>query len=225
MSEMWLIRAQLRRDASVAALAPLLMPQDDNERALAAHRLIWSLMPADAAARRDFLWRDEGHGRFMVLAGRPPGDNTLFDVQAQSFAPHLAQGDRLRFVLRANPTASLSRPGRRSHRVDVVMQALHGIPQTQRAAERPALIREAGQDWLTRLGQRHGFTPEPDSLDIDGYRLWRIPRTGAEPIRLATLECGGVLRVDDPVPFLSALFAGFGRGRAFGCGLMLIRRA
>jgi len=36
---------------------------------------------------------------------------------------------------------------------------------------------------------------------------------------------GWVLTVEDPPLFLVALAAGFGRARAFGCGLMLIRRA
>jgi CRISPR system Cascade subunit CasE len=39
------------------------------------------------------------------------------------------------------------------------------------------------------------------------------------------LDFEGVLEVTDPVRFLAALANGFGRARAFGCGLMLIRRA
>ncbi len=39
------------------------------------------------------------------------------------------------------------------------------------------------------------------------------------------LDYEGVLTVEDPVLFLSALTVGFGRARAFGCGLMLVRRA
>ena len=51
-----------------------------------------------------------------------------------------------------------------------------------------------------------------------------IPReTGVSAI-FGVLDISGVLIVEDPVRFLAAQAAGFGRARAFGCGLMLIRR-
>lgn len=39
------------------------------------------------------------------------------------------------------------------------------------------------------------------------------------------LEFEGTLTVEDPPRFLSAIATGFGKARAFGLGLMLIRRA
>jgi len=35
----------------------------------------------------------------------------------------------------------------------------------------------------------------------------------------------GALEIADPAAFLARLAQGFGRAKAFGCGLMLIRRA
>jgi CRISPR system Cascade subunit CasE len=43
MIELFLSRAQLRRDASVAALAALLVPENAADRAAALHRLVWAL--------------------------------------------------------------------------------------------------------------------------------------------------------------------------------------
>lgn len=223
MSALWMVRARLRRDASVAALAPLLLPDDDSARAMAAHRLVWSLMPVDPLAQRDFLWREEAPGRFMVLACRPPDPSALFDVEAKPFEPALVPGDRLRFLLRANPTASRSGPSGRGARADVVMHALHAVPRHERAAARPALAQEAGGAWLARTGLRHGFEVMA-GLRADGYRVLRLPRAGGA-IQLGTLEYEGVLRVREPEAFLAGLAAGFGRARAFGCGLMLVRRA
>jgi CRISPR system Cascade subunit CasE len=60
--------------------------------------------------------------------------------------------------------------------------------------------------------------------NVDGYETLRLNRDGAAPIRFSRLDFQGVLRVDDPARFLTRLAAGFGRSRAFGCGLMLIRR-
>lgn len=218
-----MVRARLRRDTSVAALAPLLLPDDGSARVLAAHRLVWSLMPPDPDARRDFLWREEAPGRFLVLASRPPGSSALFDVEAKPFEPALAAGDRLRFVLRANPTVSGSVTEGRGARHDVVMHALRAVSQPDRAAARPMLAQREGAAWLDRVGQRHGFAVEP-GLRADGYQMLRLPRAG-RAIRLGTLEYEGVLQVTDPAAFVAGLAAGFGRAKAFGCGLMLVRRA
>ena len=82
MTEMFLSRARLRQDASVRALAPLLLPPDDSARALASHRIIWSLMADTPDRRRDFLWREDGHGAFLILAPRPAlANGGLFDVE------------------------------------------------------------------------------------------------------------------------------------------------
>lgn len=219
-----MVRARLRRDTPVAALAPLLLPDDGSARVLAAHRLVWSLMPPDPDARRDFLWREEAPGRFLVLASRLPGSSALFDVEAKPFEPALATGDRLRFVLRANPTVSgPATAGRRGARHDVVMHALRAVPRPDRAAARPVLAQQEGAAWLDRVGQGHGFAVEP-GLRADGYQMLQLPRAG-RAIQLGTLEYEGVLQVTDPAAFVAGLAAGFGRAKAFGCGLMLVRRA
>jgi CRISPR system Cascade subunit CasE len=194
MSELWLSRARLRRDASVAALARLLVP-DAAARPAAAHRLVWSLFADGPDRRRDFLWREEAAGRFMTLSNRPPVNvGGLFDLDSQPFAPILAPGDRLGFTLRANPVVARAiAPGQRGKRHDVVMDVLRGIEPGQRTEARPDAVLTAGRE------------------------------TG-EPTIFGVMDISGVLTIEDPVRFLAAQTAGFGRARAFGCGLMLIRR-
>jgi CRISPR system Cascade subunit CasE len=60
-----------------------------------------------------------------------------------------------------------------------------------------------------------------------GYRVMRLERGRgkARDIELGVLDLEGTLEVCDPQAFVAALGHGFGRGKAFGCGLMLIRRA
>ena len=228
---MILVRARLRRDASLAALAPLLLPEGTGAGAGAAHRLVWSLFADGPERRRDFLWREEGQGRFLILAAREPQDpHGLFDLECKEFAPALARGDRLGFLLRANPTVQPAAPRGakdRPPRSDVVMHALHGLPAgAPRAEARPEAVVRAGTAWLERQGAAKGFALEPEQLRVEGYETWRIPRgPGRPPIRYGTLDFAGVLRVEDPARFVAALREGFGRARAFGCGLMLIRRA
>jgi CRISPR system Cascade subunit CasE len=227
MSELWLSRARLRHDTgATAALVRLLVPEGQGARVAAAHRLVWALF-ADAPDReRDFLWREEAPGRFMTLSARPPqAMPDLFDVQSKPFEPVLAAGDRLSFALCANAVVSRAlAPGQRGKPHDVVMNALHTLPKDQRAGARLGAVAEAGRAWFARQGQAHGFAPVGD-VGVDGYEAVRIPRDKGEDARFGRLDFTGLLQVTDPAKFLAKLNAGFGRARAFGCGLMLIRRA
>ena len=49
------------------------------------------------------------------------------------------------------------------------------------------------------------------------------PRKG-QP-QFGILDLTGRIEIADPAVFLALLARGFGRAKAFGCGLMLIRRA
>jgi CRISPR system Cascade subunit CasE len=210
----------------VAALARLLVPDAAGARAAAAHRLVWALFTDGPERRRDFLWREEAPGRFLALSARPPGNlDDLFELDFKPFAPALAPGDRLGFSLRANPV--VARPasaGQRGKRHDVVMDALHRLPASERAAMRMETMVAAGRAWLTRQGAAHGFRPDLE-VGVDGYETVVIPREAGAAARFSVLDFNGVLTVDEPQRFLLALAAGLGRSRAFGCGLMLIRRA
>lgn len=226
MMALWLSRARLRRDtAATSSLARLLVPDGEGPRVAAGHRLVWALFADTPDRRRDFLWREEAPGRFMALSARPPTPvPDLFEVEARPFEPALAVGDRLGFTLRANPVVSRSgAPGQRGTRHDVVMDALRSLPREERAAARLEVATTAGLEWLQRQGVAHGF--KPCTVGVDGYEPTRVPREKGRPIQFSQLEFTGMLTVTDPTTFLPALAGGFGRARAFGCGLMLIRRA
>jgi CRISPR system Cascade subunit CasE len=244
MSARWLSRVQLRPDPSAAALAPVLLPAEADARAGVTHRLLWTLFADRPERRRDFLWREEGRGglqpgraAFLVLSARPPEDrHGLFALESKPFAPLLAPGDRLAFALRANPVVSRPNPATgRPRRHDVVMDRLHALPREARAESRYAATLAAGRAWLEAQGGRAGFRliDTPDATDgsgsrlrVDGYDQIRINRgRGQRPVRFSALDLEGVLEVEAPDRFLAALYGGFGKARAFGCGLMLIRRA
>jgi CRISPR system Cascade subunit CasE len=226
MSALYLTRARLKRDAQVCALARLLVPDGAGEQAMAAHRLVWALFADGPERRRDFLWRQNEPGEFLALSSRPPQPlDRIFALETKAFAPALATGDRLAFRLHANPVVSVpAARGERGRRHDVVMHALHATPPGERAALRFSATEASGRAWLARQGEAHGFRPE-DAVGVDGYETMRLDRGGARPIRYGVLDFEGVLTVTDPDRFLAALPLGFGRARAFGCGLMLIRRA
>lgn len=223
---LFLTRARLRRDPAIAAIGALLLPEAASPRVGAAHQLVWSLFAGDPAATREFLWREDKAGVFYILSRHAPGPSPVFVADTKEFAPRLEAGDRLRFSLRANATRSIKAPGApRGKRADIVMAALKHLPPAERAAARPGLILDAGRTWLAAQGLRHGFElAEGTALRVEAYHRVRLDRAGAAPIKLNTLDFEGVLRVNSPAAFLAALAQGFGHAKAFGCGLMLIRR-
>ena len=109
------------------------------------------------------------------------------------------------------------------------MHALHSVPKEQRIEQRAALVQSAGRYWLESQASRSGFEllqsdGDDENLRIDGYEQLRFTRIGKTG-KISVLEFDGQLRVTDSALFLSKINSGFGRARAFGCGLMLIRRA
>ena len=69
-----------------------------------------------------------------------------------------------------------------------------------------------------------GSSVEPGNLHIDAEEWVWIPQEQSRPILFSALTFRGVLKVRDPPGFLNAVVSGFGASKAFGCGLMLIRR-
>ncbi|MBW7923018.1 MAG: type I-E CRISPR-associated protein Cas6/Cse3/CasE [Rubellimicrobium sp.] len=229
---LYLSRLRLARDPATRALDGLLNPGAAGARKDAHHRLIWSCFANDPEQRRDFLWRTEGRGLFLTLSQRPPERSPLFDPpEVKEFAPDLKPGDRLGFALRANATRTektggLSSGGReRKRHIDLVMDALKPVPKGERAEVRMKLAQGVAESWLAAQGSRHGFDPE--AITLADYGVSVLPgyrgRRQGQP-QYGIMDLAGTLVVTDPVAFLAALGHGFGRAKAFGCGLMLIRR-
>lgn len=211
------------RIASLAALAPLLVPSGNGAQAGAAHRLIWAAFADDPERKRDFLWRQDEKRRWLVLSARLPQDpHQLFDVESKPFTPVLEKGHRLTFALRANAVVTRKNEEGRPKRCDVVMDRLRAFPKGERALERDRRALEAGRDWLAQQGVKSGF--QLGHVDVVAYRTEKIPRSGKKPIELGLLDLEGDISIETPELFVPALAVGFGKAKGFGCGLMLIRR-
>lgn len=235
----YLTRARLRRDVSASAIRALLVPRGESARVLAGHRIVWTLFGDDPDRRRDFLWREAEPGVYYLLSERPPEDrHALFHLdEPKRFAPELRPGDRLHFALRVNATVARRPDGSaaRGKPCDIVMDALYRLPKDVRADDRRRLIGEVAEQWLTRQGEKAGFrlaavhreergTEGQGVLMSAGYRTLSIERSG-RPARIGVLDLEGDLEIREPAAFVAALASGFGRAKAFGCGLMLVRRA
>ena len=231
----YLTRARLNLRASGGALTALLCPRDADVALDLHHRLIWSLFPV-GGRRRDFLWRATRRTEFLVLSRRRPCHNDLFEpVQVKTFEPNLAAGDRLRFTLRVNATKQrlarrAGQSSRTSHRTDIVTDALLSlrarsrhvderghVPDTERRAAEKAVATQ----WLARQGEKSGFAVE--HIDVESCLRRHLHRPNGREATIGILNLTGIVRLTGVEAFTTRLHDGFGRARAFGCGLMLIR--
>ena len=226
-------RVRLRQDAPARKLVNLLMQgfnrHPGGSAEVTGHHLMWLLFSDTEERARDFLWRETSPGSFFVLSARKPVDNhNIFEFALpKRFEPDIRPGDALSFSLRANPVLRHRSDGaQNAAKHDVVMDRIHGAPAGERATRRPAAIREAGLSWLARQGELAGFGIGEHPVSVDGYRRVRIARPGgAKPMTFSSLDFSGALVVRDPETLIRKIASGFGSARAFGCGLLLVRRS
>jgi len=90
---------------------------------------------------------------------------------------------------------------------------------------------QALEEWLIKKGNNHGFQLCRDErqqykLQNTGY-CWHslVKKTGKrKKTGFSSVDFSGEVEVTDVDTFLTALFTGIGRSKAFGCGLMLVKR-
>ena len=195
----------------------------------AAHQLLWRAFPKDAGANRDFLFRQEnreGLPCFFVVSERRPVNDGLFQIETKDYSPQLEIGQRLAFSLTANPVVARKTDGKKySPKHDVWMDAKRearnmGLDDEERIAH----CEDRARQWLIARAETHGFSIEDQQIHVDEYFHHQFYRRKGRPIRFSSISYDGILTVVDPERLLGTLFEGIGRSRAFGCGLMLVRR-
>ncbi len=197
------------------------------------HCEIWQLFAKDPDARRDFLFRREqaeGALKFYVISERAPEPvNDIWQVETKPYAPRLHEGQQLAFSLRANPVVTRRDEQGKRHRHDVVMDTKRTMNYKHMAKdERPPMskiVHEAAWNWLSARAEKHGFSVTKQSLCAEGYDVVHTyKRKREKPIKYATVDLTGLLRVTDPERLIEALYTGVGPAKGFGCGLLLLRR-
>jgi CRISPR system Cascade subunit CasE len=77
---------------------------------------------------------------------------------------------------------------------------------------------------LRRQGAAAGFDFDDGGVAVNGYEPLTIRGGANDALRLTVIEFDGILAIGEPGKFLAKVALGFGRGKAFGLGLMLVRR-
>lgn len=190
--------------------------------AYAEHQVLWQLFTDEV--QRQFIFRQEmapGGMQFYVLSEKQPLAHPAFRVRSKVFQPRLQAGQKLAFSLRANPTIC---SGHKRH--DVLMHAKQVSRQQGLTPEQcQAAMELAAQEWLgqDRRAREWGFSLDVPAV-VEGYMQHQSRKKGGV-IRFSSVDYQGVLTVQDPDRFWQQYCQGFGRAKAMGCGLMLIRPA
>lgn len=207
------------------------------------HQILWRGFPGLDRGENEnrFLYRhDERETEHSVLVQSATipdwsfladeAEGTTADVKA--FDPaRLVEGISLRFLLRANPVVTRKYEDGSKRRIAV-------------GSDREQLARKRGMnkddlptreqmlfDWIEKNGNEGGFAIERGEnerilCDVGPNHDITVHKPGKkDSVVLTAIDFTGILRVTDPAAFANTLQRGIGRGRAFGCGLISVRRA
>lgn len=95
-----------------------------------------------------------------------------------------------------------------------------------------AVVDNALMNWIEKQGEQHGFILVADDredqckLQNSAYRWHALTKKAekGEKSGFSSVDFTGELQVTDIEKFENALFSGIGPAKAFGCGLMLVKR-
>lgn len=197
------------------------------------HQKMWELVSRDEDQRRDFLYRVEYNEYqrlkciYLLSTHRIPSRSSLTIAVSPEYKPKVGKKERLYFKMRANPIVKRRENGKPKE-YGLVMDAKHRFERAGQTyleqASLDELVHDVCMKWLTRKGERHGFSVRDFEVAIDNGREFLIKSPGKRDFMLRTHDFTGVLEVVDPDAFVPALYDGIGSAKAFGCGLMLVKR-
>jgi len=182
------------------------------------HRALWKLFPEDAEASRDFLFRvrqsDRSRAEILMQSMREPeiSSKATQILACREYPLSLKAGQRLRFLLVANPIKTISDELGRTNADGDLKKC------------RVPLVREDDQrGWIERKLLNAASL---ESITIDPafplrFRKGKEDRAGK--IQPASFQ--GILKVEEPVSMMELIRNGIGPAKAFGCGLLSLARA
>lgn len=193
------------------------------------HRCLWQLFPGEARETRQhvqepragFLFRLETYqtgrpARILLQSRQRPGSTAPIQVLGcREFDPQPQRGQRLAFILTANPIKTIvdveaaAKPKKRPNQ--------HG----QYKCRVPLVDEEHQRAWL----RRHlTVAAVVETLSVLPHAPLYF-RKGSQGGKLMTATFEGVLQVTEPFELVRLLESGIGPAKSFGCGLLLVRRA
>lgn len=182
------------------------------------HRVLWKLFPHDDDAERDFLFRIERSGQqnaeVLLQSHREPVNAVEREARIIGIKPYTLQfsvGQRLRFLLLANPVKTISDEGGRLNTGGEIKKC------------RVPLIRENElQSWIVRKLEGLAIV---DTVMIEQRSVLNFHKASerrAGKIQPSSFQ--GTLTIVDPEGLKKMVASGIGPAKVFGCGLLSIAR-
>lgn len=203
------------------------------------HRWLWRLFPGEMPEphasgdeeRQGFLFRVEasqtGRPAWMLVQSRraPTRADGVSLIGTREVHPNPSVGQHLAFLLTANPVKTIvdadveSKPDKLKRHIERSDGQMGKTPRFPKS--RVPLIKEEEQrQWLSRKLAGAGMVEGVSVLPHAPLYFRKGSRSG----KLVTVTFEGVLKVTDAERLTDLLSAGIGPAKAFGCGLLLVRR-
>lgn len=188
-------------------LSEILMDAKLTRNPYEIHRHLWRLFPDMPEDKRSFLYRvsygkDNDPLRILMQSLNEPSatENVKGCVllRKKVFNPSFKKEDRFHFVLCVNPTKQLLKERCRVPLID-----------------EDQLI-----NWLKKKLENAACLENAEITEKRNLYFRKDGKAG----KIATVSFSGQVSVKDPATMHTTLEQGLGRAKAFGCGLMLVRR-
>ena len=197
------------------------------------HKKIWELVSRNESQKRDFLYRVEYAAYqnikhiYLLAPNQISSQKNIKIAVSPRYQPQLETGEFLFFKLRANPIIKRKENGK-AKEYSLVMDAKHQFKKNgqnyQEQFSLDELIHDVGMKWLIRKGEQHGFSVKQFEVKTNNDCEYSIKLPGKKVFTLRTLDFEGKLKIVDADRFKKSLFNGIGSAKAFGCGMMMVKR-
>ncbi len=207
------------------------------------HQWLWKFFSGKDGQKRDFIYRkvknEFGLPKFYVVSPSVPVRiNSAWEVRTQTYRPIVESGGKFRFELRVNPVVTRKVQAGdldniKSRRDDVVISEKKKILDQYGVCKWSDLsalkdvkidvhdlIYSSCLNWIRAREGKLGFRV------FGGFRADSYTKNypGKKSIVFSSVDVSGVLEVTSKEEFTKTLYTGIGRSKAFGCGLLLIKR-
>jgi CRISPR system Cascade subunit CasE len=195
------------------------------------HRAVWTLFPGQEKEPREkldeprqgFLFRVEESrtgrsSRLLVQSQIEPlaKGQGAWSLGTREFDPKPSEGQRLEFLLTANPIKTI---------IDQDYAAKAGKKPNKRGefkCRKPLFLEEEQIAWLNK---QLAYCAVVESVSVQPHPLLFFRDKRKNNGKLLTVTFQGLLSVIEPAVLRDRLRNGIGPAKAFGCGLLLARRA
>ncbi len=194
------------------------------------HKLLWNIFPKDSDAKRDFLFRRDTQSKiplFYIVSKRKPTNNPIFDIVTKEYNPKLKIGQKLAFSLNANPVVVKRLNGMKKHsRHNVWVDAKKSCKDMKlNPQEIRKVCEKRTKEWLVSRSEKHGFSVDEQNVFVDGYTKHHLYKVNnRKNVRFSSVYFEGILIVSNVDLLCKCLFEGIGKSKAFGYGLLLVKR-